>query len=540
MSWSDFETLFADADAVTRRDLLRARFRYDLEGFARWCWPDRFDLPFNNLHRELFKQQLDIEGWADRVKAKVTDRSAVAAPRGYAKSTIESFLKPIHDIVYGLEAYIVLGSSEMRLARSFTADIMGALGDSESPLAQLYGPFAVKGGVDAFTVSVRGQPSTGVLARSIGTALRGAKHPKRGIRVTKFVLDDAEDRKRVQNAEQRADWWDWLNADVAKAGPRGGGLVIRWVGTVLHPDAVLARLLKRPGWKGRKWKAIIRWPERADLWERCRRYWCDLTLGEAREAAARAFYEANRDEMDRGAEVLDPETEDLYTLHVQMWSEGYASFLKEKQNEPIDPSTSIFDVDGFRRFRRVGDELHLDTGRVVKVSELTLWGYWDPSEGGVSGDYAAIAVVGRDRYGYCYVLQVWMRRAKPSAQLEAAWTIAERHGLKRMLLEANGFQDLVVQNLPRQRAERREAGRFWQLEVNEHTSTENKDMRIASMEPDTANGWLLFADDVPPEVLQQFREHPNSANDDGADAVHGAWRASGGTPPGMASTGRVT
>lgn len=537
----DFVAIWEQAGRHDRDELLRARLRFDLEGFARWLWPDRFDLPFNALHASLFAPSLTRAPWDERVEDEL---SATAAPRGYAKSTICSFVRVAHAIVYDLEAYIVLCSSEMRLAVSLSRDLKAAFEDKDGEFARLYGPFVVSGGVGEWTVSVAGRPSVGVLARGVATAIRGAKHPTRGIRPTLAVLDDVEDRIRVHSPTQRESWWSWLVKDVLKLGRRQGGLAVEVIGTTLHPDSVLSRLLKQAGWKAARWQAILSWPERPDLWERCRAVWCDLTLGTKRERAARLFYEAHRAEMDRGVKVLDPGVEDIFRLYTQIWAGGLASFLSEKQNDPIDPSAAIFDVERFRWFTVEdhpvkGPVIVTDTGRRVPVSELTLWGRWDPSAGDPTGDYAAIAIVGRDRHGYTYVLDVWMRKAKPSAQVAAAWALAERWAAGRSLrmsLESNGFQDLVAEPLLRERKERQEQGRFWKLQVEPEPSTTDKTLRIASMEPDTANGWLMFNRRLPPDVVQQAVEFPTGAHDDGIDAIHGAWHASGGAPPAMGQT----
>ncbi|HYD02642.1 MAG TPA: phage terminase large subunit [Phycisphaerales bacterium] len=528
---SDFAALWeSQDDEATRRELLRGRFRWDLEGFCRFCWPDRFNLPFNALHHDLFDVAQSREAWDVRTG---TLRDAVAAPRGYAKSTISTFALVVHRIVYGLEAFVVVASAESELAEDFSRDLLEAFRDKESPLSELYGPFAVTGGVEGWRVSVRGAPPVAFLPRSERSAIRGRKHPTRGIRPTLIVLDDAEDKLRVLNPRLRNFTWSWLTKDVAKAGRKEGGTDI-WVrGTVLHQYAMLARLVggKEHGWQARKYKAIVRWPERADLWERCRAIWTDLTLGEHRAPMARAFFEQHRAEMERGAEVLDPEVEDLFRLHEQIWAEGLAAFLQEKQNDPIDPSARVFDPERWARFRVEGDELIVHgTGRRVPIWSLrrTLW--WDPTVGGPSSDYGAIAVGGRDGFGYTYVLDLWMQQAPPDAQLAACWTLAERWRIAQGGFEDNGFQELVAKALPREREERREAGRFWRFELVGEPSTTNKEQRIAGIQPDAANGWLLFSDRLPAELVQQAESFPTGDHDDGLDAVERVHTALGGTP----------
>lgn len=537
MPSDDFSARWEAADPQTRADLLRARFRYDLEGFCRWCWPDRFDLPFNELHRSLFERS-DCDDWQTRKANRATELDAVAAPRGFAKSTISSFAQVVHAIVYGTEAYVVLMSAGLSLSLSLSGDIRNVFMDEDSPLAELYGPFDVKGVVSEWRVSVNDAPSVGVHASSFGSRIRGVKHPDRGIRPTLVLIDDGEDPHLVRNPVQRDKWWSFLVKDVLKLGSRSGGIRVQVRGTVLHTDSMLARTMQRPGWRTELWQAIESWPERADLWEQCREIWTDLTLGDVREECARAFYEAHREEMNRGVKVLDPGSRDIYQLYEQIWGEGLPSFLQEMQNDPVDPNTALFVVDKMKRCRvahddRKGRVVIAADGRVVPVSELRLSCRWDPSTGAATGDYAAIAVLGRDKYGYTFVLDVWMRRASPSAQLNAAWTLAERWGLKRISLESNGFQDLVVEPFAREKAERQAKGEFWQLSIAEEPTSENKEGRIASLEPDVTNGWMQFSDLVPIEVLLQLQEFPTGGHDDGPDAIQWAWKMLGGRPVGM-------
>lgn len=536
LSSSDFESLWvATPDTDGRKALLRARFRWDVEAFCRWCWPDRFNLPFNSFHRALFDEALERPAWDDPDRARRPGvHSAVAAPRGYAKSTIGSFALVMHKIVYGLEAFVLLISHELGLANDLSNDLRSALEQEDSPLAELYGPFEIEGGVTSWRVKVAGAPSVGVLPRSVKSAVRGRKHPTRGIRPTLVVLDDAEDKDKVRVAARRRELWSFLNSDVLKVGSRTGGTDI-WVrGTVLHPDAMLARLLEEPGWRGQKWKAIEQWPVRADLWERCGAIYKDLALGPRRAKLARAYYEARKAEMDRGSRLLDPESDSLYALYEQIWVGGLAAFLRERQNDPVDPSASLFLPERFSRFKLRESSLVVNgVPRQVKLADLRLKAYWDPTMGGPEADFGALVVLGRDSHGYAYVLDVVLTRQPVSGQLEHVWRLAERWQLREFGYESNGFQELAEQTWPQQRERRKAAGAYWQVELVGSKTHEPKEARIASMQADIENGWLLFADHLPSEYFNQFAQFPSGANDDGPDATQKVWSQSGGRPIGM-------
>lgn len=538
----DFAARYAAlTDPEDQREALRMRFRYDLASFCRYCWPDRFGLPFNDLHHALFRDAAEVQPYN---AGRPTVHDAVAAPRGFAKSTISSFATPAHAIVYDLEAFIVLMSAGRDLATDLSADLRAAFESPDSPFAQLYGPFTLTGGVEKWEVSVQGRPSIAVTAKSFGTEVRGIKHRTRGIRPTRVIIDDGEKKDRVRNAEQRQIWWNTLTKDILKLGAREGGTLYQVRGTVLHADSMLANLMDNPGWRSQRWKAIIAWPEREDLWRKCGDIWKNLRLGEKRKEAARAFYEANRAEMDRGAEVLDPAAGSLFALYEEIWGKGLGAFLQEMQNEPRDTSASFFNSHEFARCRVKDGHVYAADGTPIPLSSLSVVARLDPIPGkelGVmgedagsgAGDFAAIAIIGRDRHRYGYVLDLWLKRARDSDQLEALWELAEHWGVRRVSIESNGFQRLFGRDFRRMQADRKAAGRFWQLVIDEDTSTKNKEDRIASLEPAVANGWLQFNETLPRAVFEQFDDFPSGAHDDAPDAIEGAWRMNYGAVPSM-------
>jgi predicted phage terminase large subunit-like protein len=466
---------------------------------------------------------------------------ATAGPRGFSKSTIVSFAALAHAIVYDTEAFIVLMSAGQSLSRSLSRDLRNAFKSPTEAFEATYGPFEVTGGIDQWEVSVRGGPSIGVVAKSFGTEVRGIKHPERGIRPTMVVIDDGEKKDRVRNPEQRKKWWGDLNKDVLKLGPPAGGMMIHVVGTVLHAESMLAKLLKDPGWRSAKFQAIKSWSKHPELWEQCHAAWSDLTLGTSRRTAALAFYLARKKRMDEGVELLAPAGKSLFELYEMIWSHGLGPFLSEMQNDPRDPSAAIFMTERFKRFRRVTPdhiEVYTPSTRRLKIWDLRRWLHWDPALGNQDGDFAAIPVLGRDAYGYTYVLGGWMGRAPVSVQAQAAWQLAEQWRVTRGSVESNGFQQLLADSWPKMRREREDRGEYARLALAPVNSHENKETRIAAIEPAVSNGWLQFADSLPMDGMMQFDTFPGGDHDDWPDAIERAWRELGGDPTGMAGGDR--
>jgi predicted phage terminase large subunit-like protein len=160
----------------------------------------------------------------------------------------------------------------------------------------------------------------------------------------------------------------------------------------------------------------------------------------------------------------------------------------------------------------------------MRWNDLTIAGFLDAAAGGGSrkGDYAAVATVGSDRQGYLYVLDIWMERAAPSRQVRALFDLHERWNYSLFGLETNCFQQLLLLPIEEERKRRREAGRSWQLPLEEVHHHENKEMRLARLEPLITHGWLRFCRHLPEVFWAQMEGFPRADHDDGLDALEGA------------------
>lgn len=519
MPWPEFIARWRTLSGVERRNALRHRFREDQAGMLRWCLPRLFSRAYNEYHRATLNRPK--RAWADR-RGRNTLR-VDAAPRGVAKTTT---LKGeiVHDIVYGLEDHIVIVSAETRLARSITKHLRRIFTSAQGRLHELYGPFVVEGGVDEFRVTTGDGHTVGVLARSFGTQIRGANED--GARPTRIAVDDGERPDRVKNARLRDEDEQFLNDDILGSGPIDGGLIVDWRGTVLHADAILPRLLKNPGWSGRKWRAVLSWPTRTDLWEKARLIYTDLTIGgpDDRWDAAFAFYRENQADMDAGAEVLDSDALPLFAVYVEIWTKGLRSVLRERQNEPSDPDSQIFDLTRIRRCRVEGTRIYTSRGTVVDINACSCAIWLDPSGGDADSDFPALAVVVRDAHGWRYVIHAEGARRAPSAQHAALWSLWARYAHLRpeVGVDATGTQGLISVAMEQIRAERRRAGQAWGMPLHLHTFGERKEDRISSLEPDLVNGWMELAVDLPEEVDNELRDHPHATHDDYLDAIQAA------------------
>jgi ribosomal protein L35AE/L33A len=203
--------------------------------------------------------------------------------------------------------------------------------------------------------TIPGSPASGGIIRVAGItgAVRGmkAKRPGDGqtIRPSLVLIDDPQTDDSARSPKQVADRERVLKgAILGLAGPnvRIAGLATV---TVVAPDDLAERLLDRkrhPAWQGQRMKLVYAWPTRVELWEQ----YAELRRKGQRDGTgtgdADAFYLANREAMDEGAEVAWPERkhDDERSAIQHAWNiridRGESAFHAEYQNEPI-PETQI-------------------------------------------------------------------------------------------------------------------------------------------------------------------------------------------------------
>lgn len=202
--------------------------RDDLELFGKVYFGNRLNDETPEFHQELF---------ALAQEAKVTNEPlAIAAPRGHAKSTILSFLLPMHELLYRTKKYIIIISDTHYQATLLVGDIRYEL--EHNP--RIKSDFGTQIGNKWTGAQILTKFGIRVAARGAGSQIRGLKHGSS--RPDLVIADDMENDEQVQTIQQRDKIFDWWNRTVIPAlDPKTGTLII--VGTIIHFDGLLARLL---------------------------------------------------------------------------------------------------------------------------------------------------------------------------------------------------------------------------------------------------------------------------------------------------------
>jgi predicted phage terminase large subunit-like protein len=480
--------------------------------FARIYLPEHFALTPSPMHAELF----ELLAKATRARGA---RLAVAAPRVHAKSTVATLAYVLWCICYRHERYIVIISHTGTQAEDLLTPIKSAL--TENPLLMEDFPEVVESsgrkpgpprwrGTEIVTAN-----GVRVFAVGAGGKLRGRRHGS--ARPGLIVLDDIEDVEQARSPDMRSKLRDYLTKTVAKAGTPETNIVV--VGTILHFDSLLANLLepaKSPGWERKAYKAVMKWSEESALWEQWERMYRGIEeyAGNKGPPAARAFFNQHQAQMLAGTQVLWPEKEAYVDLMEIRLRDGSASFDSEKQNVPVDPETCTFrekdlvywDEDG-----KTAEQLLALLG-----SDAEVYGACDPSMGlqGVRNDSTAIVIIAKNRRDKkLYVLDADIRRITPDQTIDAIIRYQGIRNCYRFAVERNGFQGLMIENL-----ERRSRQMGCPVRLKEVQNSGNKVARIESLQPFISAGQLIFSKRHV-RLLEEMRQFPHAAHDDGPDAL---------------------
>lgn len=505
----------------------RQACEFDQKRYAQRFFPDYCHAPFSRMHEDFFTIAEDRlrsgeRGWRD----------ATAAPRGGGKTTVKLNIQLSHAILYGFEHYILICSANADLA----VDKVRGLRDlftNRMDLIEAYGPMKTD----------HWRQNDFVTANGCRVRAFTPKSASRGVlwlqwRPTLILLDDAEDDESVLTEYQRQQTAQWFNEKVAKLGDKDTNIDV--IGTIIHPQSLLAGLLKNPGYTGRHYRAVEQFsqtPTSWELWEQWRQLVIQLDNPQ-RLADARAFYLAHETAMLEGTAVLWPAREDYYTLMLSRVIEGEPAFAKEKQNQPEKDARRVFDSRqvGFCQVRQ--GEIVRANGSLVPWIDITdVAAYWDPTpdkDRVVGSDFAACAVVAKDRHGYTYLLDMYLKQEGSTDQQQSDIALMlYRWQVPLLGMESNNFQGLLKNSMREKlQALATRQGSDWTCTLLPVANTRNKAARIATLEPLLHNHWLQLSTTLPSEFTsgefyrQLFDYIPGvrGLHDDGPDALEGAQR----------------
>ena len=505
----------AGAELTGEYGIRRRLGAVDLEFFGRAYFGHYFSTESPDFHRELdgiwregvLKGRFPLNGKeAKAINRLPGTRRAVAAPRGHAKSTTLTFKGTMHAVLYQYKHYPIIISDSSDQAEGFLENIRVEFEENPAILED-FG--SLQGKVWRNNVLLT---KTDIKIEAIGSGkkIRGRKH--RNWRPDLIILDDVENDENVRTPEQRKKLHNWFTKAVSKAGD--GYTDIIFIGTLLHYDALLAKTLDNPTYTSIKYKAVIAFSQRDDLWDAWEAIYINLE-NPAHEADALAYFAEHQADMLEGTVVLWEAKNSYYNLMVQKVSDGASAFNSELQNEPINPDDCLF------------LEEWIDYYNEAEVNfqdhAFDFFGFVDPSLGRTKrSDPSAIITLAKHRTtGYMYVVDADIMRRHPDMIitdiLEKERWLRKTYGrgYKKFGAEVNQFQWFLKEELAKASAR---AGLY--LPIEEILQTTDKILRVQTLQPDVKNKYLKF-NPRHKTLLEQLRHFPMAAHDDGPDALEG-------------------
>ncbi len=479
-----------DTDPVAQKQRIKDCYN-DYELFARTYFP----------HYIQHTETSDFHDWAfeeipKRIDADEGTLTAMAAPRGEAKSTIVTQIFNLWCVVTDRKHMIVIVMDTFDQATEMLEVIKAEL-TTNPRLLQDY-PHATGGGRVWQVGIILTANNIKIKVGGAGKKLRGAKHGPH--RVDLLCLDDLENDENVKSPEQRNKLQKWINSTALNLGPPDGSMDVLYVGTILHYDSVLSRILRSPSWDSVRFKAIKRYPDRMDLWDR----WEEVLLNDGK-VAAQSFYTKNKVVMDKGAEVSWDGVRPILRLML-IRSIDHHAFDSEYQNDPTNVEESWFQDIKFWSERK---------------PNLIFFGAIDPSLGkrNKNRDPSAILIGGLDRdTGILDVFEAEIAKRLPDLIIERSIQLQKQYNCAAWAVETVQFQEFMYTELLKRSAQRNIS--FPAIPVK---PTTDKDLRIQSLSPQVNNGFIRLHNSQG-VLIEQLTHYPEADHDDGPDALEMLWQ----------------
>lgn len=348
-------------DRVLALELAERRLaRGSLEAWLYRYLPAQFDRAPGDFHRSVYR---DLESLVscEEIDGEVRDAAAYAYPRGHGKTTTIT-LGFVAWIVHEWRSmpffqdkppFILIVSDSGDNARDRLLDLRNELEENEE-LRTDYGdltPSADRAGRRAKWTEKDFTTRDGVRVKAVGANGKVRGLLRKGQRPTLIVFDDLENDEHVETAGQRNKLHKWLVRALIPTGIEGDVLTLG-VGTVLHADSVLSRLLD---------------PHRED------------TKGWLKRKYAAAYDDAGLPNAE-GPHVLWPARWPLRLLQRRRAKIGSVAFAQEYLNLPIDDEAALFRMEWLLAAKNRGQGRGFLYDAPNRIPWDVVISTWDPVE----------------------------------------------------------------------------------------------------------------------------------------------------------------
>lgn len=187
---------------------------------------------------------------------------AIAAPRGHGKTTAVSGSYVLANVLFRERSYVLIVSDTVSQAVQFLGELKTHLTNNE----QLRSLFKIKeftkDAEDDLIVACEDGHFFRIQAKGSEQKVRGLKW--NGKRPDLIVCDDLENDEIVMNKERRKKFSDWFSKALVPCRSASG--VVRYVGTILHSDSMLERLMPKAYDKRTRVEPLKMWTTKRSTW----------------------------------------------------------------------------------------------------------------------------------------------------------------------------------------------------------------------------------------------------------------------------------
>lgn len=210
----------------------------EVEGLSNAFLSKRYDdpAPTPDFHREMWRMCCS--------KSKFV---AIAAPRAHAKSTAITHAYTLACVLLRERSFVLIVADTETQSCFFLDDIKKELTTNED-LIKVFGiKGLIKDSVTDIIVEFDDGAQARLIAKGSGQSLRGVKWANK--RPDLIICDDLENEELVLNKDRRENFRRWFSGTLLPCRSKDG--IIRFVGTILHMDSQLNRLMPRLGRRDR-------------------------------------------------------------------------------------------------------------------------------------------------------------------------------------------------------------------------------------------------------------------------------------------------
>jgi len=398
---------------------------------------------------------------------------AIAAPRGHAKSTAITHAFILACVCFRIKSFVLLVSDTESQAVEFLGDIRAELEDNEALIATFGIRTIIKSNDTNVIVLMNDGHKFRIIAKGSEQKIRGIKWL--GKRPDLIVGDDLENDEIVMNPERREKFRKWFMKALLPCG--SDDCWVRIVGTILHLDSMLQRLLEDKTWEHLFYEACtgdfknILWPEQFS------------------SERLRGIYEGY---LAQG----DPE-----------------GFAQEYRNTPVAIENAFFNPDYFIDFERD------DMGR----AQLPNLEYFAAADFAISekekADSTAIIVGGMSPEGTLHVVDLKLGKWDSDRIIEELIDTQKMYNINAFIFETAKIDKAIGPFLDREMMRRRVY-----LNIIKMTPNQSKTMRASSIRAMHKSGSIRYDKeaswfpDFHSELMMVAESGPRGRHDDRFDA----------------------